>query len=63
MALPSLNTVNCDKVVIATVLVALLLFRLQALFWQQRSYYGVDLMPLHNDALRGYFAQVSRHCR
>ncbi|CAI7923517.1 unnamed protein product [Closterium sp. NIES-54] len=30
----------------------------KALFWQQRSYYGVDLTPLHGDALNGYFAQV-----
>ncbi|GJP32004.1 hypothetical protein CLOM_g16552, partial [Closterium sp. NIES-68] len=29
----------------------------KALFWQQRSYYGVDLTPLHGDALNGYFAQ------
>eukprot|EP00850_Spirogloea_muscicola_P016734 SM000138S00041 [mRNA] locus=s138:87622:91910:- [translate_table: standard] len=29
----------------------------KALFWQQQSYYGVDLTPLHAAASSGYFAQ------
>lgn len=29
----------------------------KALFWQQRSYYGVDLTPLHDAAFTGYFSQ------
>eukprot|EP00897_Mesotaenium_endlicherianum_P003545 jgi/Mesen1/3218/ME001865S02419 len=29
----------------------------KALFWQQHSYYGVNLTPLHSDAFMGYFAQ------
>ncbi|EFJ24851.1 hypothetical protein SELMODRAFT_149478 [Selaginella moellendorffii] len=29
----------------------------KALFWQQQSYYGVDLTPLHNAAFQGYFSQ------
>jgi len=31
----------------------------QALFWQQQNYYGVDLTPLHGTAFQGYFSQVS----
>jgi len=31
---------------------------LQALFWQQQSYYGVDLTPLRDTAFQGYFSQV-----
>ncbi|KAI4311153.1 hypothetical protein MLD38_036071 [Melastoma candidum] len=29
----------------------------KALFWQQHSYYGVDLTPLHETAFQGYFSQ------
>ncbi|KAI4364438.1 hypothetical protein MLD38_020531 [Melastoma candidum] len=29
----------------------------KALFWQQHSYYGVDLTPLHGAAFQGYFSQ------
>ncbi|KAI4369559.1 hypothetical protein MLD38_017985 [Melastoma candidum] len=29
----------------------------KALFWQQHSYYGVDLTPLHEAAFQGYFSQ------
>ena len=30
----------------------------QALFWQQQNYYGVNLTPLHGTAFQGYFSQV-----
>lgn len=30
----------------------------RALFWQQPSFYGVDITPLHMSALEGYFKQV-----
>ena len=29
----------------------------KALFWQQASYYGVDLTPLHREATHAYFSQ------
>lgn len=29
----------------------------KALFWQQQSYYDVDLTPLYNTAFQGYFSQ------
>ncbi|KAJ9700059.1 hypothetical protein PVL29_005746 [Vitis rotundifolia] len=29
----------------------------KALFWQQQSYYGVDLTPLYGSAFQGYFSQ------
>nr|XP_024382511.1 probable histone-arginine methyltransferase CARM1 [Physcomitrium patens]XP_024382520.1 probable histone-arginine methyltransferase CARM1 [Physcomitrium patens]XP_024382531.1 probable histone-arginine methyltransferase CARM1 [Physcomitrium patens]PNR61929.1 hypothetical protein PHYPA_000353 [Physcomitrium patens] len=29
----------------------------KALFWQQQSYYGVDLTPLRDTAFQGYFSQ------
>ncbi|KAK1277748.1 putative histone-arginine methyltransferase CARM1 [Acorus gramineus] len=29
----------------------------KALFWQQQSYYGVDLTPLYGSASQGYFSQ------
>lgn len=31
---------------------------MQALFWQQQNYYGVDLTPLFGSAHQGYFSQV-----
>lgn len=31
----------------------------KALFWQQNSFYGIDMTPLHQPALDGYFTQVS----
>ncbi|TYJ15388.1 hypothetical protein E1A91_A10G180600v1 [Gossypium mustelinum] len=31
--------------------------KLQALFWQQQNYYGVDLTPLYGSAFQGYFSQ------
>lgn len=31
---------------------------MQALFWQQQNYYGVDLTPLYGSAHQGYFSQV-----
>ena len=34
----------------------------QALFWQQQNYYGVDLTPLHGSAFHGYFSQVCFTC-
>lgn len=34
------------------------LSRMQALFWHQQSYYGVDLTPLRDTAFHGYFSQV-----
>jgi len=37
----------------------LLVFSMQALFWQQQNYYGVDLTPLYGSAFGGYFSQVS----
>lgn len=30
----------------------------KALFWQQNSFYGIDMTPLHQPALDGYFTQV-----
>eukprot|EP00879_Flechtneria_rotunda_P016020 GHRR01016756.1.p1 GENE.GHRR01016756.1~~GHRR01016756.1.p1 ORF type:complete len:244 (+),score=67.36 GHRR01016756.1:488-1219(+) len=30
----------------------------KAMFWQQTSYYGLDMTPLHQPAVQGYFAQV-----
>jgi hypothetical protein len=30
----------------------------KALFWQQTSFYGIDMTPLHIPALDGYFTQV-----
>jgi hypothetical protein len=30
----------------------------KALFWQSTSFYGIDMTPLHQDALDGYFSQV-----
>ena len=35
------------------------IFWLQALFWQQQNYYGVDLTPLYGSAFQGYFSQVN----
>ncbi len=35
------------------------IFWLQALFWQQQNYYGVDLTPLYRSAFQGYFSQVN----
>lgn len=32
---------------------------MQALFWQQHKYFGVDLTPLYGSAFGGYFSQVS----
>jgi hypothetical protein len=32
---------------------------LQALFWQQHNFFGVDLTPLHGSAFQGYFSQVA----
>ncbi|KAJ0774747.1 putative methyltransferase [Helianthus annuus] len=34
-----------------------LLLAMQALFWQQQNYYGVDLTALHGTAFQGYFSQ------
>lgn len=34
----------------------------KALFWINRSFYGVDISPLHAPALAGYFAQVGDTC-
>jgi hypothetical protein len=34
---------------------------LQALFWQQHNFFGVDLTPLHGSAFQGYFSQVTSH--
>lgn len=31
---------------------------MQALFWQQQNYYGVDLTPLYESAHQGYFSHV-----
>lgn len=31
---------------------------MQAMFWQQQNYYGVDLTPLFGSAHEGYFSQV-----
>ena len=30
----------------------------KAVFWQQRSFFGVDLSALHSPAVEGYFNQV-----
>lgn len=30
----------------------------KALFWQQTSFYGIDMTPLHQPAVDGYFTQV-----
>ena len=35
---------------------------MQALFWQQQNYYGVDLTALHGTAFHGYFSQVCLGC-
>lgn len=32
----------------------------KALFWQQNSFYGIDMTPLHQPALDGYFTQVGQ---
>jgi hypothetical protein len=32
----------------------------KALFWQQTSFYGIDMTPLHGPALDGYFTQVGK---
>jgi histone-arginine methyltransferase CARM1 len=32
----------------------------KALFWQQTSFYGIDMTPLHQPAVDGYFTQVCR---
>jgi hypothetical protein len=32
---------------------------LQALFWHQHNFFGVDLTPLHGSAFQGYFSQVA----
>lgn len=32
----------------------------KALFWQQTSFYGIDMTPLHQPAVDGYFQQVGR---
>lgn len=32
---------------------------IQAIFWQQQSYFGVDLTPLQRSAYEGYFSQVN----
>lgn len=37
-------------------------FWVQALFWQQQNYYGVDLTPLYGSAFQGYFSQVYNSC-
>lgn len=37
-------------------------FLVQALFWQQQNYYGVDLTPLYGSAFQGYFSQVQKPC-
>lgn len=31
----------------------------KAVFWQQASFYGIDMTPLHTPAVEGYFAQVA----
>jgi hypothetical protein len=31
----------------------------KALFWQQTSFYGINMTPLHQPAVDGYFTQVS----
>lgn len=33
----------------------------KALFWQQTSFYGIDMTPLHQPAVDGYFTQVGLH--
>lgn len=33
----------------------------KATFWLQQSFYGVNLSPLHTDALDQYFTQVHHH--
>jgi len=40
-------------------LINIVLLSVQALFWRQQNYYGVDLTPLHGTAFQGYFSQVS----
>lgn len=34
----------------------------KSLFWQQTSFYGIDMTPLLTPATEGYFAQVWRLC-
>lgn len=48
-----------DDIIASQFLNTILFLAIQATFWQQQNYFGVDLTPLHGSAYQGYFSQVT----
>ena len=56
------NATICSKTIcwrlLSVTFTYIVSYSMQALFWQQQNYYGVDLTPLFGSAHQGYFSQV-----